>query len=189
VTYPNWFASYAIAYFDKHLTKFKNKEDLRFLQVGAFTGDASLWLMQNILTEKSSVLVDVDTWQGSDEEAHHKMDFLDVEKTYDWKLKDYPRVIKVKSTSLEFYARLPKEELYDFIYIDGDHTAQGVWHDASLGWKALKRGGVMAFDDYLWGSELPFEKRPQPAIDLFLTLLKEQIELLDTGSQIWIRKR
>ena len=117
------------------------------------------------------------------------MDFSDVEKTYDWKLKDYPRVIKVKQTSLEYLTTSDETEVYDFIYIDGDHTAQAVWHDASLGWKALKRGGIMAFDDYLWGEGLPFEKRPQPAIDLFLTLLKDQIELLDTGSQVWIRKR
>lgn len=189
MSYPNWFASYAVAYFDKHLARFKDQENLHFLQIGAFTGDASLWLVQNILTGKGSVLVDVDTWQGSDEEAHRQMDFSDVEKTYDWKLKDYPRVIKVKQTSLEYMTTSDETEVYDFIYIDGDHTAQGVWQDASLGWKALKPGGIMAFDDYLWGAELPLEKRPQPAIDLFLTLLKEQIELLDTGSQVWIRKR
>ena len=188
MTYPNWFASYAVAYFDKHLSKFKDQENLNYLQIGAFTGDASLWLMQNVLTGKGSVLTDVDTWQGSDEEVHHKMDFTDVEKTYDWKTKDYHRIIKAKMPSLRFFTDLDEVAIYDFIYIDGDHTAQAVFYDAINGWKALKPGGIMAFDDYLWGAELPLEKRPQPAIDLFVTLLKEEMELIDSGSQIWIRK-
>lgn len=188
MTYPNWFASYAVEYFKKHLTSYTDKPNLSFLQIGAFTGDASLWLAQNILTHPSSTLIDVDTWQGSDEEVHHKMDFTDVEKTYDWKLLSYPRVIKTKMPSLQFFHDLDEVGVYDFIYIDGDHTAQAVFHDAINGWKALKPGGIMAFDDYLWGMELPLEKRPQPAIDLFVTLLKEEMELLDSGSQIWIRK-
>ena len=112
MSYPNWFASFAQGYFEKHLYRFKDQENLHFLQIGAFTGDASLWLVQNVLTHKSSVLVDVDTWQGSDEEAHHEMDFSDVEKTYDWKLKDYPRVIKVKQTSLEYLATSDETEVY-----------------------------------------------------------------------------
>jgi len=38
MTYPNWFASYAVAYFDKHLSRFKDQENLNYLQIGAFTG-------------------------------------------------------------------------------------------------------------------------------------------------------
>lgn len=187
--YPNWFRLYAEGYFRDLLKEFKDKENLAFLQIGAFTGDASLWLMQNILTHSSSTLTDVDTWQGSDEEVHHKMDFSDVERVYDSKVGDYRNVIKVKMTSTDFLITSDDKDRYDFIYIDGDHTADAVFKDASLSWRALKPGGIMAFDDYQWEPQLPMHLRPQPAIDLFVTLLKDHIELIRTGPQVWIRKR
>lgn len=187
--YPNWFASYAVRYFKDVLPELAGKENLSFLQIGAFTGDASLWLMENILTHPTSTLTDVDTWQGSDEEVHKEMDFSDVERTYDLKVGHYRNVIKVKSPSQDFLISLDGKDYYDFIYIDGDHTAEAVFKDASLSWKALKPGGIMAFDDYLWEPNFPINLRPQAAIDLFITLMKDDIELIRTGSQIWIRKR
>jgi len=186
--YPNWFSLYAEDYFRDLLGELKGKENLHFLQIGVYTGDASLWLMKNILTHKSSILTDVDTWEGSDEEIHHEMDFSDVERVYDEKLKDFPNVIKCKSKSVEFLTNTDDKEIYDFIYIDGDHTALAVFRDASLAWRALKPGGIMAFDDYLWEPEFPINLRPQPAIDLFVTLMKDHITLLGAGSQVWIRK-
>ena len=187
--YPNWFSIWAEGFFKDLLAEFKDKENLAFLQIGAFTGDASLWLVKNILTHPSSVLTDVDTWQGSDEEAHHPMDFSDVERVYDSKVGFNPNVIKVKMTSQDYLIAVDERDYYDFIYIDGDHTADAVFKDASLSWKALKPGGIMAFDDYQWGGELPMHLRPQPAIDLFITLMKDHIDLIRTGPQVWIRKR
>lgn len=187
--YPNWFRLYAEGYFRDLLQEFKDKPNLAFLQIGAFTGDASVWLANNILTDKSSILIDVDTWQGSDEEVHHNMDFSDVERVYDHRTMTMENVIKVKMTSTEFLITSDDKEYYDFIYIDGDHTADAVFKDASLSWRALKPGGIMAFDDYEWEPQLPMHLRPQPAIDLFLTLMKDHIDLIRTGPQIWIRKR
>jgi hypothetical protein len=186
--YPNWFRLYAEGYFKDLLQDFKGKPNLAFMQIGVFTGDATVWLMENILTSPSSVLIDVDTWKGSDEEVHHKMDFSDVERVYDSKTEHYQNLCKVKMTSIEFLTTAEDKDYYDFIYIDGDHTADAVFKDASLAWRALKPGGIMAFDDYQWEPQLPMHLRPQPAIDLFLTLMKDHIDLLRTGPQVWIRK-
>jgi predicted O-methyltransferase YrrM len=187
--YPNWFTVWAEGYFKDLLVEFKDKENLAFLQIGAFTGDASLWLLKNILTQPSSTLIDVDTWQGSDEVAHHEMDFSDVERVYDSKVDEYSNVIKVKMASQDYLITADEKDYFDFIYIDGDHTADAVFKDASLSWKALKPGGIMAFDDYEWGPELPMHLRPKPSIDLFVTLMKDNIDLIRTGPQVWIRKR
>ena len=66
--YPNWFNINAIKYFDLILPRrFANKPLLDFLQIGTYTGDASEWLLDNILTDESSWLTDVDTWCGSEE--------------------------------------------------------------------------------------------------------------------------
>lgn len=37
---------------------------------------------------------------------------------------------------------------YDLVWIDGDHTAEGVEHDVTWALKLLKRGGVIACHDY-----------------------------------------
>ena len=75
--YPNWFVE-AEYNFKTYLEHFKGKPNLKFIQAGVFTGDATVWLLDNILTNESSLLVDVDTWKGSDEEEHKNMDFEDV---------------------------------------------------------------------------------------------------------------
>ena len=42
------------------------KPDLRFLEVGCFEGQATIWLLENVLTDTSSRITVVDTFTGSD---------------------------------------------------------------------------------------------------------------------------
>ena len=185
--YPNWFKITAEENFKSQLMPFAGKFSLRFLQIGAFTGNASVWLVDNVLTQKNSVLEDVDTWSGSDEQEHKEMDWLDVERTYDSRIAFRPNVIKYKMDSKEFL-RSVEEPTYDFIYIDGDHTAEGVLQDAVLAWRLLKAGGIMAFDDYLWEDPRGVEFQPGWAIDTFVGAVKDESEVLLSNSQVWLRK-
>jgi len=186
--FPNWFEmTPAKANFELFLSGYKDEPDLQYLQLGAYTGDASLWLLENVLTSHTSHLTDVDTWQGSDEEEHHKMDFTDVEKVYDLRLKDNSKVTKVKSTSLNFLRTAPLN-FYDFIYVDADHTAVGVLLDAELSWDCLKSGGVLAFDDYEWSDGRGDNFRPMPGINSFLDRHKGQWLPVQKNWQLWIQK-
>lgn len=189
-TYPNWFAATAQANFETYLAEFKDKPNLKFLQLGVFTGDATVWLCNNILTDKSSKLIDVDTWEGSDEESHAEMDFSDVYQVYQEKVKDLP-VVSVVSDTHKYLIRQLDNFIgaFDFIYIDADHTTVGVLLDAELSWSLLKSGGVMAFDDYTWGRDLPPSKTPRPGILLFVERHKEEIDTLVINSQYWIKKK
>ena len=185
--YPNWFEMTAKENFESQLMPLAGKLGLRFLQVGAFTGDASAWLVDNILTQKNSILEDVDTWAGSDEAEHETMDWSDVERTYDSRIAFRPNVIKYKMDSREFLRSI-EEPTFDFIYIDGDHTAEGVLQDAVLAWRLLKPGGLMAFDDYLWEDPRGIEFQPGWSIDTFVGAVKEESEVLLSNSQVWLRK-
>jgi hypothetical protein len=185
--YPNWFEMTAKENFESQLTPLAGKFGLRFLQIGAFTGDASVWLVDNILTQKNSVLEDVDIWTGSDEEVHQAMDWLDVERVYDSRIAFRPNVIKYKMDSKEFLRSI-EEPTFDFIYIDGDHTAEGVLQDAVLAWRLLKAGGIMAFDDYLWEDPRGIEFQPGWSIDTFVGAVKDESEVLLSNSQVWLRK-
>jgi predicted O-methyltransferase YrrM len=115
------------------------------------------------------------------------MDWLDVERVYDSRIAFRPNVIKYKMDSKEFLRSI-EEPTYDFIYIDGDHTAEGVLQDAVLAWRLLKPGGIMAFDDYLWEDPRGIEFQPGWAIDTFVGAVKDESEVLLSNSQVWLRK-
>jgi len=187
--YPNWFEISAIKYFDLILPRrFAHKPLLDFLQIGAYTGDASEWLLDNILTDRSSWLTDVDTWFGSEEEIHKEFDWNNVENFYDSRMSAYGNICKVKGYSEEFLKTAEKTH-YDFIYIDGDHTANAVYTDADLSWDKLKPYGIMAFDDYLWNHDTEIDDlRPKPGIDKFLSEHDGEYKLLVMDEQVWISK-
>jgi len=183
--YPNWFIGQSYN-FENHLRHLEGKPNLRFLQVGAFVGDASVWLLQEILTDSTSTLVDIDTWEGSDEREHKNINWVSAYETYLSRIDNYSNVLAIKSKS-EYVLHNLKHE-YDFIYIDGDHTSKVVAEDAEGAWKILKPGGIIAFDDYMWGQDLPPEITPRPAIDAFLDKYVEEYQLLTKEYQVWIRK-
>jgi predicted O-methyltransferase YrrM len=187
--YPNWFEKNAIHYFNLILPKrFAGKPLIDFLQIGAYTGDASEWMLENILTDPSSWLTDVDTWSGSEEEAHKAFDWKSLESFYDNRMSKYNNICKIKSYSDRFLLSAETNH-YDFIYIDGDHTANGAYLDAHLSWHTLKPYGIMAFDDYQWSHESGEEMlKPKPGIDKFLEEHKGEYHLLIMDEQVWISK-
>ena len=197
--YPNWFAQTAQHNFEQFLRPIAGQPKLRFLQLGAYTGDASEWLLDNILGGVASTLDDVDTWEGSDEEAHKSIDFNDVYKVYENKVKRFnKRELKVfyhRNTTLDFLLHDAGccdcgGHQYDFIYVDADHTTVGVILDAELSWPLLKSGGIMAFDDYTWGHESGDPRlAPMVGIDLFLHRHQGDYELLAKNDQVWIKKK
>lgn len=187
--YPNWFEQNARRNFENFLTPLAGKEKLSFLQLGAFTGDASVWMAEHIITGESSLLFDVDTWQGSDEVAHKTMDFDDVFATYKAKIKPYQKILWKQTDTVSFLTSYNYLKDYDFIYIDADHTTVGVLLDAELSWGLLRSGGIMAFDDYTWGADMPPELTPTLGIDLFLSRHEGEYETLVVNEQYWIKKK
>ena len=193
--YPNWFAKSAVDNFATYLVQDTGLPDLKYLQLGAYTGDASVWLIENILTHPTSELTDVDTWQGSDEEEHKSMDFDDVYNTYLDKISKYRKQIDVRqgtTTSFllaQYGCDRPLGEHFDFIYVDADHTTVGVLLDAELSWPLLKSGGIMAFDDLTWGADLPPSQSPKAGILLFAERHKQEFDLVVANTQYWIKKK
>jgi predicted O-methyltransferase YrrM len=51
-------------------------------------------------------------------------------------------------TSAEFKKNYP-QCLYDYIYVDGDHSYEGVKLDYNLFWPNLIEGGLMVFHDVI----------------------------------------
>lgn len=187
--YANWFVNDGQKNFENHLLNLNNHGPIRCLQIGAYTGDASVWLYNNILKSSDSVLVDVDTWEGSEEPVHYEMNWHTVESLYDAKTsggRADRKIVKYKGTSDNFFQN--NRELYDFIYIDGDHTSYGVIKDAVAAYECLNVGGIIAFDDYEWSAGLGVLNEPKLAIDAFWNIYQGRIELILRGYQCWFRK-
>lgn len=191
MTYPNWFESTdAKQNFERNLSVLADKE-IKCLQIGAYTGDATQWMVDNILKHPNSFLVDVDTWEGSDEPVHHNMDWKDVYKTYtDKNAKAIfdQKVVVMQMTSDRYFADIRDKEMFDFIYIDGDHTAFAVLRDGSNAYDKLKVNGILAFDDYTWSLGKGDFYDPRYAIDTLCHLLIGKVEKIEDNSQLWLRK-
>jgi predicted O-methyltransferase YrrM len=188
--YPNWFATGAQSNFATYLIQDTGLPNLKYLQLGAFTGDASVWLLENILTGQGSRLTDVDTWKGSDEIAHKSMDFDDVFATYKKKIAHKHNITIVQRSTTNFLVdEWANKSQYDFIYIDADHTTVGVLMDAELSWPLLKSGGIMAFDDLTWGADLPPSQSPKAGILLFAERHRDEFDLIVANTQYWIKKK
>ena len=192
MTYPNWFEQTAQYNFERFLTLQGRQTRMECLQLGVYTGDASVWMLNNL---GEIELTDIDTWKGSDEVAHESLDFDDVYDIYINKISEYRKQVHVqRCTSTDYLLAQygpdrPLGEYFDFIYVDADHTTVGVLLDAELSWPLLKSGGILAFDDYTWNHESGDPRlAPQVGIDLFLHRHEGEYQLLAKNTQVWIKK-
>ena len=186
--FPNYFASVS-SNFEKELIHFNLNHCYRFLQIGVYTGDASEWILNRFSSVPDFILTDVDTWSSGDSKEMSELDFSRIEDVYiqrTYNERILGRCQSNKTTSDKFFA--DNEKFYDFIYIDGNHEPIQVLKDGLNGFECLVDGGILAFDDYLGAQEKPPIERPKIAIDLFLELLGEKVEVVVSNYQLWIRK-
>lgn len=190
--YPNWFKQIAQHNFEQFLVPEAGKAGLRYLQLGCFTGDASVWLLENILNGTGSVLYDVDTWAGAENEPiQEQMDFDDVYATYLAKTKRFNNLNSIKMTTQKFLLNYNSEpSAFDFVYVDAHHTSASAFLDCELSWPLLKSGGLLAIDDYEWlhpdGVEI---HAPKLGIHMFLDRHDGEFDTLIINQQYWLRKR
>lgn len=189
----DWFSN-NIPIWKRLLKKFKGKSNLLFLEIGCFEGQATLWLVQNILTNPTSKIEVIDTFEGSME--HSKEQTKDLLSTFKNNLSpfisnhpDQSKIIIRKGFSQEIIRTLGSKPKFDFIYIDASHVAKDVLEDALLCWRLLKKDGIIIFDDYGWRNYHNPLLRPDLAIDAFLLIFQGQYKLLHKGYQVAIQKK
>jgi predicted O-methyltransferase YrrM len=175
----DWF-SYNIPIWERILERFKGKPDIHYLEIGVFEGRSAFWMLENILTHSTSRLTCIDIFPKQIEERFYanlkKSGFED-------------KVTVVKGMSQKALKRF-SENSFDIIYIDGGHTADNVLSDAVLSWPLLKEEGIMIFDDYLlrYMKYSPHMK-PKIAIDAFITVYINHIEIIRRAYQVVLKKR
>jgi predicted O-methyltransferase YrrM len=173
----DWFTPH-IRTWEQLLSEFKGKSNVRYLEIGVFEGRSVLWMLENILTHPTARLAALDLFpDGLQERFVSNLDKSGV--------RDKVEIFKGKSQ--EQLRQLPLES-YDIIYIDGSHRAKHVFLDAALSWDLLRDGGLLIFDDYLWNVKLPADLIPKGPIDMFLMAFGDELELIQKGYQVFVRK-
>lgn len=166
------------------------RAELDCLEIGSWQGLSAYFLLSELGNAR---LTCVDTWEGADE---HKSGLgtkaavlSKIEQAFDANLQAFAgRVRKYKGTSFSFFASHSKPSSFDFIYVDGSHHSDDVVVDAVKCFEMLKVDGVMVFDDYFWHYyEDPIDN-PAGALNMFLRLKRDQLEIIGFDYQLVIKK-
>lgn len=194
----SWFAGHRVSW-DKVFDELSPK---MILEVGSYEGQSTAYMASRSCSVgiTATKITCIDTWEGGRE--HGGIDMNEIEKNYDWNMnalsdfyKDKLQIRKIKGSSHDAIINLlaaGEGGIYDFAYIDGSHDASDVLFDALLAFKALRVGGIMCFDDFLWhaGDFNPL-KTPRQGIESFVSCFRDKIFLFDSGQakQCWLEKK
>ena len=165
---------------------FKTREEIvHFLpknskgaEIGIFEGAFSQYII-DIVKPSFFYLVDVftgNTISGDKNGENMKEANLDIiYENLTNKFKDNNSIKLFKGFSSNFYKSIPDDTL-DFIYIDGEHSYQGVKLDINEARKKVKSGGIISGHDYT-----PRFQGVIDAVDEFCLNYKLEKQLTEDG--------
>jgi hypothetical protein len=174
----DWFSEW-IPIWEKMLKPFVDKKNVAYLEVGVWEGRSLIWMLDNVLIHPTCRATAIDPLP-----KEQKGKFLD-----NLSLSGH----KNKVTVIEGYSQKKLMDLsdqkFDIIYLDGSHKAKAILMDLLLAWELLKKNGTLIIDDYLWKSyEVPIDQSPKAAVDSFLTFYGDELELVYSSYQLFIKK-
>jgi hypothetical protein len=130
--------------------------DLVMCEIGVFKGDLSKFMIDNL---KPKELHLIDIFQGqmcSGDKDGNNVVWVNLNEEYE-KIKNDFSIHENVSIHKGFSSNILnefKDEYFDLIYIDGDHTYSGVKNDLNLSYNKIKQGGFICGHDY---TKLMFE--------------------------------
>jgi predicted O-methyltransferase YrrM len=188
----NWF-QHTPNFMEKVIPTLPGRDSV--MEVGSYEGRSTVWFLENLVTDGGTLWA-IDTWKGGEE--HDPAAMKEIEARFDRNSKismaRYPErwIVKQKGDSKAILSKHLYVNSYapwlDFVYIDGSHQAADVLTDACLVFWQVKIGGVILFDDYLWTAVEGRLHQPGPAINAFLLLFEDKIELLLKDYQLAVRR-
>lgn len=128
------------------------------VEVGCWLGRSTLFLAESILESKKNIsLYAVDTWKGSDEEAHRSYiaEIGGVDKLYEQFLKNTslipPGIIcPIRKPSIDASFLFDNRSI-SAVFIDADHRYEYIRRDILAWLPKIKPGGFIGGHDYVNG--------------------------------------
>lgn len=156
---------------------------LSYLEIGIFEGLSASWMLDHVLKHQQSRYIGIDPWLLN---RRRYPDATVVEARARANLAPYGEkatIIKGRSQDIVGCQEAIFDAL-DIVYIDGDHSEEGVFADSCLCWPLVKADGVLIWDDYGRSRRDGVRK----AVDKFLAPMSEKYTVLFAGSQFAVRK-
>lgn len=167
------------------------------MEIGVFEGKTTFWMLDNYPSIKSHIAID--PFRGNYNISDDVLDMIE-DRFYEnmtYCKSAESKLTFIKSKSTEALYNVHKE--HDFIYIDGDHTANVVLNDLVLSFNALRTGGVLLCDDatnWKYTDHANGNKSgdislcPRLAIDAFIHCNWKNLEVLTlpANNQVAIKK-
>jgi predicted O-methyltransferase YrrM len=172
----DWF-THNVPNFEKCMAEIGEKRRA-FLEIGAYEGRSTCWLIGNLPNNGS--MTSIDPFPN----------MPDVEKRFLENVREAIGTTKIipvliKATSYSALSQLIQQKhQFDFIYVDGVHSADGSLTDACMSWGLLRQGGVMLFDDYLYPHE-----PTKVGIDAFLAGFEGHYDIIVNNYQLAVKKK
>ncbi len=173
----DWFSNHIPVW--KPTLKHLEGKKAAYLEIGVWEGRSFFWVLDNVLTNPASRAVAIDYFP---EEAERRFN-------HNLKESGYAKRVTVLKGPSSLRLRELKPNTFDLVYIDGDHIGASVLKDIMLSWDLIKEGGLLIMDDYQWArGDLPADTRPEFAIDAFLALFWNQLDIVHSGYQMIVQK-
>lgn len=137
----------------------------RMIEIGSFVGESTVLFAQSF---KEVIAIDpfLADYDPADPTSY-LFEFKNVYETYLERTGDHQNIKTIKLTSDDAKDVL-KDELFDFIYIDGLHTYEGVKTDIYNYLPLVKKGGVIGGHDYTDSTEYKHLDGVKKAVDEML---------------------
>lgn len=125
-------------------------KNIKFAELGVFNGEYSK-IIKDIINPSELYLVDL--FEGvtcSGDKDGNNITYLDLGESYKNLCNLYSEDVNIKvikSNTEQFLSSLPDEYL-DAVYIDADHSYEGVKKDLELSYRKVKKGGLIMGHDY-----------------------------------------
>ena len=180
--------------FENILELFRSKEEPKILEVGSFAG-TSIATIKKILPH--SICYSIDNWTLIEDEfneckkymENNRVNTLADVRDFFFKNTQNNVILYEMDSALALQTLNREGKTFDFIYVDGSHTAADTLVDIVLSWSILNSGGVLGIDDYMFIPHTDgMNNRPGAAVDYFLNKFSGQYIILNKGYRIFLQK-
>ena len=122
-------------------------DNLNIAEIGVLYGEYS-WIIKQIFKDSNLYLIDL--WETEGNDFYYSARGGVTEHAYSIaksKFKNDNKVVMLKGGSEDIIKNF-EDNFFDFIYIDADHSYEGVKKDINNSIKKLKHGGILAGHDW-----------------------------------------
>jgi len=163
-----------ITIWEEILSSLKGKSNIT-LEIGALYGGSSVYILEEFCKEEGShhYIMDINTNEFIENNVNPYKDKL----TY------------LLGESSDSFKQFTEKNVFDLIYIDGNHMSKYVLEDSVNSFYILKNGGYMIFDDFGGGWEQEPHMQVKTAVESFVHSYGKYLDVVYQGYQLIIRKK